>query len=143
MITIKSVADCDQIENPDHRALLKKHAEVLFTSDYIRHFEDSPEFADDMSYMIYFNKYDDVTKGIPHLPDIGMGLLCLSEVWSGSTPEPGWCWEAVTRYDNEGLYEITIVINNELTVGYFVSDDEFLNRELKDAMDYFIDDVFK
>jgi len=134
MLEIRSVADCLQIENNDHRQLITRLAkEVLFTPEYVRHYELNPQLKDDMGYAVYIQKGDDVTRGIPGLNDSEMGLLCMSSIWSG-IDEPGWCWESVIHHEDVGLFEIYIQINNELGITYFVPDDEHINEDLKVAL---------
>lgn len=136
MITIRSIEDCNQIENANHRRIITQKAKDLFTKEYLEYYNEHPDADLDFSYFVYFNRYDDITKGVPHLSDGGRGLLCEETIWTG-TLEPGWCWEDVAYYEDSSLYEIVIVINNELTVGYFVADGEFINQELKTVLDNF------
>lgn len=135
MIVIKSVADCWQIENDDHRRLITKLAiEEFFTPEYVRYYELNPDYIDDMSYVVYIQSGDDVTRNIPGLNDSEMGLLCMSNIWSGGRQEPGWCWEEVNHLEDVGLFQIYIQINNELGITYFVPDDEHTNEDLKTAL---------
>lgn len=128
MIVIKSLDDCIEIDSAEHRRTISDIALDIFSVFYI--------YPEDTPCIVYIqNKTDDITSGVPHLSDTGRGLLCVSDIWSDGIQQPGWCWEDVRYHDESDLYEILVLVNNELSVGYFIPNDEDVNAELKSAMD--------
>jgi len=133
MLIIKAKADCSQITNQAHRVIAVQLCENLYTEEYEFYFLFNPKALCDRCYFVYIeNEKDDITKDIPHLNNSERGLLCQTALFGDDSP--GWCWEDVRHYKEACLFEIIIIINNELGVGYFVPDDAHINSELKTAI---------
>lgn len=133
MITIKYKSDLEKIVNEKHREIL---ADVLSNLDtVVSEHNLEPWNPDEQGYSIYIeNQKDDITKDVPHLNNSEEGLLCFGTI-TQDPPHIGWCWEVVTYLEKANLYEIVILMNDEFGIGYYVPNDEFINKRLKEALE--------
>lgn len=133
MIAIKYKSDLNKISNVRHRVVLRN---VLSNLDAtVSEYNLEPWNPDENGYSIYIqNLKDDITKDVPHLNNSEEGLLCFGTI-TQDPPHIGWCWEAVTYFEKAKLYEIVIIMNDDFGIGYYVPNDEFINKRLKEALD--------
>jgi hypothetical protein len=134
MITIKWPSDCDAIVDQAVKRHLLDVTTSLREADgayFIAH----PEYADDMSYSVLIdNATDDITTCV--LEPKEKGLLCEDKegVLNDGKPTYGWCWESVKFHADCNLFEILIVMNNELAVAYYVPNDDSINQTIQEQL---------
>jgi hypothetical protein len=80
------------------------------------------------------NITDDITTCV--LDPTEKGLLCEDKdgVLNDGKPMYGWCWECVKFHADCNLFEILIIMNNELSVAYYVPNDDSINPILLETI---------
>ena len=133
MKVIKNSADVDNVLNDDHHAIIRKDFEDLIAAvDDERAFPYDPEKE---GWLVYFEKgdnlFEDNSEAVIHKENDG-----IYHTWGDISPG----WEFVIQVDD--LWIISMVVNNEFVMTYYLPDDVVDNINLHDELQKHCENTF-